>query len=201
MRAVNLLPAERRGSRRSSHTTFLTAEPLLTAAVGLAVIVVAALVLVGHSAGSQVAARQARVSQLDGQIAKLGQQQKPASQTSSIATRQLTVSTVASQRTAWDTFLWSVSKVIPEDVWVFSMSAQQANSTSTTASTSSPSGFTLTGYTYSQPSVARLMRRLALVPWLSGVSLVTSSKSELSNHTVYQFTVGANFVQLPEVRS
>ena len=59
--------------------------------------------------------------------------------------------------------------------------------------------FTVSGYTYTQPSVARLMRRLRLVPWLSGVSLTTSSKTSLSDRVVYQFTLGANVIPLPEV--
>jgi Tfp pilus assembly protein PilN len=58
---------------------------------------------------------------------------------------------------------------------------------------------TFTGYTYSQPSVARMMRRLELVPWLQNVSLTTSTKTAINAHTVYQFTLGASFVSLPEV--
>jgi hypothetical protein len=44
-----------------------------------------------------------------------------------------------------------------------------------------------------------MMRRLELVPWLQDVSLVNSQKSAIDSHTVYQFTLGANFVPLPEV--
>ena len=66
---------------------------------------------------------------------------------------------------------------------------------------STPGAFTVTGYTYSQPSVARLMRRLRMVPWLDGVSLTTSSKTTLADHVVYQFTLGANVISTPEVRS
>ena len=65
--------------------------------------------------------------------------------------------------------------------------------------TATPTGFTVTGYTYSHPSVARLMRRLSLVPWLSDVSLVSSAKTAIANRTIYQFTVGASVASLPEV--
>jgi Tfp pilus assembly protein PilN len=108
---------------------------------------------------------------------------------------------------------------MPEDVWLLSLDAsgQSATAPATTPSTPTTSGtpssvattsgstvqaatsFTITGYTYTQPSVARLMRRLALVPWLQNVSLTTSSKTMLSNHPIYQFTLGANVITLPEV--
>jgi Tfp pilus assembly protein PilN len=58
---------------------------------------------------------------------------------------------------------------------------------------------TFTGYTYSQPAVARMMRRLDLVPWLQDVTLVSSTKTAINNHKVFQFTLGANFNPLPQV--
>lgn len=81
----------------------------------------------------------------------------------------------------------------------------QTTTTSTTAQpvsaplvTSSPSTFTISGYTYSQPAVARLMRRLELIPWLANINLVSSSTSAIGNSTVVQFTVGANVVAASE---
>ena len=120
------------------------------------------------------------------------------------------MTSVAEHREPWDGFLSAVSLVMPEDVWLLSMNAsgQSATATPAPAASSSPSSatpapastaFTITGYTYTQPSVARLMRRLALVPWLNGVSLTTSTKTLLGNHQIYQFTLGANVITLPEV--
>jgi len=60
-----------------------------------------------------------------------------------------------------------------------------------------PNTFTVTGFTYSQPSVARLMRRLDIVPWLQDVSLVSSSKSQIGADTVFQFTVKATVTPTP----
>jgi Tfp pilus assembly protein PilN len=87
--------------------------------------------------------------------------------------------------------------------------ASVAASTTTTASAPAPTpsssttagatSFKITGFTYSQPSVARLMRRMALVPWLTDVSLVTSSKSAIGSDTVYQFTLQASVIPTPEV--
>jgi Tfp pilus assembly protein PilN len=205
MKAVNLLPQERRGSQRGAAFAPLLREPLLAVAIAGLVVVVAALALTAHSASTTLSARHATIRQLDAQLAKI----KPVTTTGAggTASRLTAVTSIASQRPTWDGFFNSLSRVMPEDVWLLNLSVQASAaattpatpSTSSPAGTSVPSAFTVTGYTYSQPSVARTMRRLELVPWLRDVSLVTSTKSAIDNHTVYQFTVGANFVSLPEV--
>ena len=208
MKAANLLPADRRGGvKRPSAGSLLTRAPLLTVAVLLAVLATAALGFVFHSASSSVTTRNATIRDLDAQLQKLAP--KPADPAAaSGASRLAAVTAAAAARNSWDGFLWSLSRVMPEDVWLLNLSgsvptasAATSTPTSTPSVASAPSGFTLTGYTYSQPSVARLMRRLQLLPWLSDVSLVTSTKAALADHTVYQFTVGANLIKLPEVGS
>jgi Tfp pilus assembly protein PilN len=205
MRAVNLLPPERRGGRRTgSPFAAFSREPLLFAGVALPVLVVGLLGLTLHSASSNVSSRNATIRQLDAQIAKL----TPATPTASTAASRLAaVTSLAGGRTTWDGFLGTVARVVPENVWLLSMSAQGSSAPAASASTTTtgapvaaatPSAVTFTGYTYSQPSVARMMRRLSLVPWLQDVSLVNSTKSAINNTTVYQFTLGASFVSLPE---
>ena len=44
-----------------------------------------------------------------------------------------------------------------------------------------------------------MMRRLDLVPWLQDVTLVSSTKTAINSHKVFQFTLGANFNPLPQV--
>jgi len=210
MKAANLLPSDRQTGQGSSGS-FLTRRPLLTAGFVLAI---AAAVLLGfmfHSTSKTISSRQATVSDLDAQIAKLTP--KSGNGADSTAARVAAVTATAEQRNSWDGFLYSLSRVVPEDVWLLNLSGTLPAPAVTTpgvapppppppgASAAAPTGFTLTGYTYSQPSVARLMRRLALLPWLDSVSLVTSTKQALGDHTVYQFTVGANLDRLPEVAS
>jgi hypothetical protein len=55
MKAVNLLPVERRGGSSRSGLPFLTAQPLLTGAAAVAVVVVAVLAMLVHSSGSAAA--------------------------------------------------------------------------------------------------------------------------------------------------
>jgi len=211
MKAVNLLPSDHRGLRRPSPIEPLVENPLLVLAIVFAIAVVGGLALQLRSASSTVSSRQATLRQLEDQFARLPKPQPGAvgaQQTQ--AARLTTVTSVAEHREPWDGFLSAVSLVMPEDVWLLSMNAsgQSATATPAPAASSSPSSatpapastaFTITGYTYTQPSVARLMRRLALVPWLNGVSLTTSTKTLLGDHQIYQFTLGANVMTLPEV--
>jgi len=211
MKAVNLLPSDHRGPRRPSPIEPLVKNPLLVLAIVFAIAVVGGLALQLRSASSTVSSREATLRQLEDQFARLPKPQPGAvgaQQTQ--AARLTTVTSVAEHREPWDGFLSAVSLVMPEDVWLLSMNASGESATapapaaaagSSTPATPAPAStaFTITGYTYTQPSVARLMRRLALVPWLNGVSLTTSTKTLLGNHQIYQFTLGANVMTLPEV--
>jgi Tfp pilus assembly protein PilN len=198
MRAVNLIPADR-GRKRNASLPSVSLNPLLLLGVVVAVAAVAGVVVETRSANSTVSARQQALRDVEAQIAKVP---KPDVPRPGVTSRLSVVTAVAPQRTSWDGFLSAVSRVIPEDVWLTTMSAASTSPAAVVPGPSTapvPNGFSLTGYTYSQPSVARLMRRLTLVPWLSDVSLTTSNKTTLNNHIVYQFTLGANVIPLPEV--
>jgi Tfp pilus assembly protein PilN len=209
MRAVNLIPANRTKARSKKSGGLGRKLPIVLAVV-LVVVAVGGVMYAAHSASSTVTSRQQQLSALDAQIAKLP---KPAAPSSSGPGRLGIVQTVAAQRTTWDGFMNAFSRVVPEDIWLLDLTASASTpapagstTTSTTPSApttpaSAPTAFTVTGYTYSQPSVARLMRRLKLVPWLNDVSLTTSAKTLLNNHLVYQFTLGANVISFPEVGS
>ncbi len=206
MRAVNLLPAERRGQRHGSLATFVRAHPFaLAAAVGV-VLVTAGLGVMTAAAGSSVSARRDRLAGLQAQL--VAAPQRPSASPSAIATAPARLSAVmaaASKRITWHGFLGDLSRVMPEDVWLLSLSVRSPGAAVTSAAggsstATSPTAFAITGYTYAQPSVARLMRRLALVPWLTNVQLQSSTKSAISDRAVYQFTVGAD-VRSPEPAS
>jgi Tfp pilus assembly protein PilN len=203
MRAVNLLPRDHTRPQRKSPLAAVGRDPLLPASVALAVLATAAVGFAAHSASSTVSKRNAIIRSLDQQLARVAVRDRHPSQ-GPAPSQATALATLTAQRTNWDGFLWSLSRVVPEDVWMLSLSAQASatssdQSTAATVGSAAPTGFTVTGYTYSQPSVARVMRRLSLLPWLRDVSLVSSTKTAIANHTVFQFTVGANFVGLPAV--
>jgi Tfp pilus assembly protein PilN len=204
MRAVNLIPPERRGGQRRSSSGSKHREPLLPISIVVAAAVAAGIGFTAHATSSTIASRNAVIGQLDAQLAKLAAEKQQTSGGGS-ASELAVVTSIMQQRASWDGFLGTLSRVVPEDVWLLSLSAQEPTTGAVpSAATPAPtaggtSSVTFTGYTYSQPSVARMMRRLDLVPWLQDVSLVSSTKTAINSHKVFQFTLGANFNPLPEV--
>jgi hypothetical protein len=98
------------------------------------------------------------------------------------------VSAVLSKRLAWDRVLRELSLVLPEDVWLSTLSAKAP--TGAAAAPGTAAGFTINGQTYSHDGVARLLARLALVPHLSGLQLQHSSRvlSE-TGRSVVEFSI------------
>ncbi len=226
MRAVNLLPADRGSTRRTTGLDPKRKNLLIGSGI-VGVLIVTGLSVMVWSSSSSLNDKQKKLDALRSQIASTT---TIATAQTALGTRKATVTTLVANRLAWDQFLGTLSKVMPEDVWLqnlqsttpgaaASIAAQQAaaaaatsaaaaakkSSSSTTPTPPPPpvtvpaSTFTISGYTYSQPSVARMMRRLDIVPWLSGVSLVSSTKASVGAVTVFQFTVKATVVSTPSI--
>jgi hypothetical protein len=79
---------------------------------------------------------------------------------------------------------------VPQPLSVVAPSAVEAAAPPPDA-TASPTGLRLTGHTFGQAGVARLLARLSTVPTLSGVQLVSSSRVDKGNRKVIQFEVAA----------
>jgi len=208
MRAVNLLPPDRAAARAGGQPA--STKTLLVAFGAVGALIVGGLSITVWTSNSSVSSSSKQLASLQTQILSIPTTTAPTGTTGS---RQGDVVGLSNGRLAWDEFLTDLSKVMPEDVWIQSLAgtipgsaanlaaAQAAaaapipgsSTTTTTTTTSTPaataavSTFTVTGFTYSQPSVARMLRRLELVPWLSGISLVSSSQATIGNDTVYQF--------------
>ena len=117
--------------------------------------------------------------------------------------RSLALATALGKRVAWDRILRRITLVTPGDVWLTTvhgtMPLQSAApvgtpTTAATTSTSSalpptPTALTITGYTYSQAGVARLMERLQVLPDLKNVQLKTSGTTLLGTTKVVSFTI------------
>jgi Tfp pilus assembly protein PilN len=225
MRAVNLLPADRRDSKRRAGQSSKT--PVLAVCGAVGVLVAGGLSYMVWSSNSTVDTKTKQLGALQQQLASLPTPTTGASSTAAAGNdvRLAAVTGLANNRLAWDQFLNTLSRVIPEDVWLQNLQAQSGGaaatlqaaqaaaaaaaagptttsvgSTTTAAAAPPPTTstgsntFTIQGYTYSQPSVARLMRRLSVVPWLTGVSLVSSTKSEIGNDEVVNFNIKASVV-------
>ena len=205
MRAVNLLPKDT--ARRSG-------PPVPTA---VAVTVIGGLVLVSLmisvlllSAHGKVKSRQLELAQKQAELAAIPvpAQSRLQQQDALVADKSARVSALnaaLSKRIAWDRVLREFALVLPDDVWLLSMSAAAPSSatatptteTSSSSSSSTPAlggqlGFSIEGYTYSHDAVARLLTRLAIVPDLQQVQLVSSEQAELGNRTIIHFKISAN---------
>src|SRR5436189_1505558 len=102
MRAVNLIPQERRGGHRPSSSRSAFREPLLPLSIVVAAAVAAGVGFAAHSASSTVASRNAAITQLDAQLAKLAAENPQASGGSTAASQLSVVTTIAQQRASWD---------------------------------------------------------------------------------------------------
>lgn len=197
MRAVNLLrDLEVPSSGRSeSRLRF----PRVSGPVGIAafaVIACAAIAVLSIGAGSTVAERERELDRLKVEEAAI--KAPPPAPVDDGSQRENAVLAALSSRIPWDSLLRQVAQVTPDDVWVTGLTAQAptaaaADATAAPAGTTgSPTQFTLTGYTYSQRSVARVLAQLALVPHLANVQLQSAVRTQVGKRSLVQFAIAAD---------
>jgi Tfp pilus assembly protein PilN len=190
VRAVNLLPKDdgRRGSRAKGQ------NPLLVGGVAGTVLATAIIAALFLTASGGVADNQERYDAAQAELAATPVP-PPTSQEKTQLDQEKTaritaLSSALAGRLAWDRVLREVSLVLPDDVWLTSLSAQAPAAAATPGATA---GFTLNGRTYSHDGVARLLARLAVVPHLSNVQLLHSaSATSETGRKVVEFSINAN---------
>jgi Tfp pilus assembly protein PilN len=206
MRAINLLPRdEKRGTGPSIPT------PVAITILGGLIAVTALVSVLLVSAHGTVKSRELELAQKNAELAAIPvPAQKQLQQQDALVTDQqarvAALNGALSKRIAWDRVLREFALVLPDDVWLLSMSAKAPSfatavptspSSGSSSSTSSPAlggtlGFNIEGYTYSHDAVARLLSRLSVVPDLDQVQLVTSERAKLGSRTVIHFRIAAN---------
>lgn len=186
MRAVNLLPRDDRRSR--SRQT----NPVVLGGVVAAVAATAILAAFFLTVSAGVADKQSRLDAVQAEL-DATPVPPPADRSASgleqeKSQRVVALSTALSKRVAWDRVLREISLVLPEDVWLSTLSAKApADPAATTAA-----GFTITGKTYSHDGVARLLTRLNVVPHLSAVQLQNSTLAPSeAGRPVVEFSIQA----------
>jgi Tfp pilus assembly protein PilN len=196
MRAVNLLPRD--DVVRSFEAKRGVAFGAAGGAAFVSVLLAAAIISAGGSASEQQA-------QLDSLNAELAALPKPAADTGAgdetlaadKSARIAALSTALGGRVAWDRVLGQISQVLPKDVWLTTLGITTAEPAAgapapepTGAVTSS--GITLSGLTYSQDGVARVLARLSVAPVLTNVQLVSSTAQPVGNRNIAKFTITAD---------
>ena len=198
MRAVNLLPRDHRQGGVGRPTT-----PVL---VGVCCVVLVAAVLGADfmMESGKVTKEQQQLDALEAKVNAL----PPAPTGPSAAQTQLAgehsarvtaLSSALANRVAWDRVFREFSLVLPDDVWLTTLTAHAPISPgATTAAAPAPSSggapteFVISGNTYSHDGVARLLSRLQVIPDLQNVTLVSSTLTKVGGQNVVSFQIVAD---------
>ncbi len=191
MRAVNLLP------RDAPVKSFAANRGVVFGGVGGAALVTAVLATMVLGAGGAVSEKQAELDSLRAQIAAVPRPvEQDGDDNAQLAVekgaRVGALSAALGGRVAWDRVLRQVSLVLPEDVWLTTLSASAPTAAAAEEGAGTTTGFTLVGSTYSQDGVARFLSRLSVVPDLANVRLVSSQGVLVGERELVQFTVLAD---------
>ena len=194
MRAVNLLP-------RDHGRTSLGKQSLPVLVGGCSALLVVAVLGAMFMMGSgKVAAEQRKVDDLNREFRAL----PPAPPGPTAAEQQLAgeksarvvaLSSALADRVAWDRIFREFSLVLPDDVWLTTLTAKSPISPATKAASgngTTPTQFTIQGRTYSHDGVARLLSRLQVVPDLTNVQLVSSARSRIGGQEIVDFSIAAD---------
>ena len=200
MRAVNLLPRQQVEHKRERPDTVV-----LAAAIGGAAVVLALV------AGTLVASRSVSREQQALASARAVLAVTPAhhmsAQTQAFRQKVLTdreqrslaLASAIGKRVAWDRILRRFALVLPNDVWLTSLTGTVPLDQTPTATATAPSVLPATatelniqGNTYTQEGVARLLERLSVVPDLKNVQLQSSTVEQVSGQNVVSFTIVAD---------
>jgi Tfp pilus assembly protein PilN len=198
MRAVNLLPSEHYGERSRPQA------PVLVGVIGA--VVVTGLVCAGFLMKSGEVTQQTEALRLaEAELASVPpppvvEDAQPQLKEVRDA-RLIAVSAALGRRVTWDGVLRRFSQVLPEDVWLSTLSVQSpvsgpsgapAIGTGSAAIAGAGGSFILSGYSYSHDAVARLLARLGVVPDLVGVQLQRSEQTKLDGRDVVTFSIQAS---------
>jgi Tfp pilus assembly protein PilN len=196
MRAVNLLPRDDARQRKAPKPV------VLVAAIGGAV-VLGGLFLGFTMTGGTVDSKRAELDALQSELALIPP--APAGLTpvqtgfaDQRTQRAGALASALSRRVAWDRVLRRFSLVLPEDVWLTTLNLVSPTPATAAAGApvakpgAPPTGFILTGRTYSYDAVARFLSRLAVVPDLTNVQLQRSSRTKQAGRDVVDFSIAAD---------
>jgi len=202
VRAINLLPRDdvRRTGGAQKKNQWVVLVPVV-----LAVLLAALLSAMFLSSSGTVKDKQAELATLQDELHAIPtpDASRVKTQTALAADKQARVTALSgalSRRVAWDRVFRELSLVLPNDVWLATISAKAPVPSSTAVpaapaaagATVAATGFTIDGYTYSHPAVARLLTRLAVVPDLVNVQLQQSTLTKVANANAVHFVIVAD---------
>ncbi len=190
MEAVNLLPEYARpGHRWASAGSELSSRRILPmggiAAIGLALL----FGLFYFHERSLVSDKKSELATAQARLVAQSARAEPIKQAQAASQGRLAfMRTVTGTRVHWDSVLGDLGRVLPTGVALNSLSVSAPTPVAGAAPSSST--VSIAGNTNSHDRVALILDRLALLPWLSGIGLQSTSRSGNS----IAFSVGASYV-------
>jgi Tfp pilus assembly protein PilN len=206
MEAVNLLPAYARPGRRWA----AVGKDLEVKRVLMLGGIVAGAVAIGLGAAyayerSVVNDKESQVNDATARLTAVNAQAAPIRTVAADASARLSaVQAVVNTRVPWENILAGLSRVLPSQVFLTSLSqttptpaaalaagaAAPAGVAAPAIPGAAPVGFSISGSASSQVRVALILDRLAVLPWLSDVSLGSVTKAATGGD---DFSVSATF--------
>jgi len=191
MRAVNLLPKD-----HAQKSVGLPSTPVLVG-ICTGVLVAAGLGTDFMIQSANVAKEQRKLDAIQARADALPETPAgpSAGETQLAGEHSARVSALASamaSRVAWDRIFREFSLVLPDDVWLTTLTAHSPASSATSTGGALPTQFAITGRTYSHDGVARLLSRLQVIPDLQNVTLISSTRSVVEGQAVVEFNIVAD---------
>jgi Tfp pilus assembly protein PilN len=190
MRAVNLIPTDQQRGAGGAAGKSGGGAYILLGALALVVVLAAAYVVTGKSVTDKKANLASITQQATAAEARAASLTSYTKFASIRAKRVDTVSQLAASRFDWAHALREVSRVLPENAWLTSLTATTSSSVNVGVGASAAlrssldvPAIQLQGCTTSQASVAKLIARLRLVDGVQRVSLEDSTKGQESTGT------------------
>jgi Tfp pilus assembly protein PilN len=198
MRAVNLLPRQQVQQSRERPNTVALVAGIGGAAVLLAL--VGGFLLANRSVDRQRQALSTARAVLAATPAHHVSAATNAFRSTVLSQREqrtLALAAAIGKRVAWDRILRRMTLVMPDDVWLTNVtgsmplagSTASVSTTTSTAFPAPPTALTITGSTYSQAGVARLLERLQVLPDLKNVQLQSSQAATIGTQRIINFTI------------
>ena len=182
MKAVNLMPRDARGVASASAPGG-SGNGVYVLLAGLVALV--AIATLWASAGKQAGDRQAKLDRVTAQAAAAERRATAAAPYVEFAqlaeNRVSTVTRLSATRFDWAHAMREVSRVLPADVWLTSLtgaSGAAGDTPSPTTSAAPEPTITVMGCTRSQAKVARLMARLRTIDGVRRIALKSSAKPD-----------------------
>lgn len=194
MRAVNLLPKEERRSSRKLN-------PVVVVGLAGTTVIASALAALLVMTGGGISSKQSTLQDLQIELQVIPkpavtQQPDNSQQLAGEESARLTaLSSALTERVSWDRVLRQFALVLPDDVWLTSLNATAPGAQPGAAAVPAvpgavPTGFSISGFTYSHDAVARLLSRLSVIPDLENVQLQRSAVTA-ANTKIVEFTIVA----------